>query len=99
MVRFHVIYVAVLSPASSCGLIFASDTEINLIEELSRIKRSAVSAPRSDSWGYRKAAIFRIVGRHLLNVWRIMRGEIDLTSYRFENMVFHLLHQRYECST
>jgi DNA polymerase elongation subunit (family B) len=69
--------------------------EINLIDELSRIKPGAVHVPRSDAWGYRKAAIFRIVGRHLLNVWRVMRGEIDLTSYRYENIVFHLLHNRY----
>ncbi|KAI8584678.1 hypothetical protein K450DRAFT_217450 [Umbelopsis ramanniana AG] len=68
--------------------------EINLIDELSRIKPGAVHAPRSDAWGYRKAAIFRIVGRHLLNVWRVMRSEIDLTSYRYENIVFHLLHNR-----
>ncbi|KAM3581203.1 DNA polymerase zeta [Umbelopsis sp. WA50703] len=68
--------------------------EINLIEEFSRIKRNDSAAMRSDSWGYRKAAIFRIVGRHLLNVWRIMRSEIDLTSYRYENIAFHLLHTR-----
>ncbi|KAH8553586.1 DNA polymerase zeta catalytic subunit [Umbelopsis sp. PMI_123] len=68
--------------------------EINLIEEMSRIKPGSVQVPRSDAWGYRKAAIFRIVGRHLLNVWRVMRSEIDLTSYRYENIVFHLLHHR-----
>lgn len=37
----------------------------------------------------------RIPGRILLDVWRLMRHEIALTSYTFENMAYHLLHRRF----
>ena len=39
---------------------------------------------------------FRASGRHVLNVWRLMRTELELSSYTLENTVFHLLHRRYE---
>jgi DNA polymerase zeta len=35
-----------------------------------------------------------ISGRIFLNVWRIMREELTLTSYSFENVSFHLLKKR-----
>ncbi|XP_048520386.1 DNA polymerase zeta catalytic subunit-like [Dendroctonus ponderosae] len=35
-----------------------------------------------------------IIGRIVLNVWRIMRHEIALQSYTFESVVYHLLHRR-----
>lgn len=37
----------------------------------------------------------RIRGRILLDVWRLMRHEIALTSYTFENISYHILHRRY----
>ena len=36
-----------------------------------------------------------IVGRILLNLWRICKHELTLTSYTFENVAYHTLHQRY----
>lgn len=36
----------------------------------------------------------KLCGRILLDVWRLMRSEIALTSYTFENMIFHVLHRR-----
>lgn len=36
----------------------------------------------------------QIRGRILLNVWRLIRHEIALTAYNFENVVYHVLHQR-----
>ncbi|XP_064212236.1 DNA polymerase zeta catalytic subunit isoform X2 [Tribolium castaneum] len=36
----------------------------------------------------------RITGRILLDVWRLLRHEVALQSYTFENIVYHLLHQR-----
>jgi DNA polymerase zeta len=33
-------------------------------------------------------------GRIILNVWRLLRGEVALTSYTFENTSFHVLHER-----
>lgn len=37
----------------------------------------------------------KIPGRILLDVWRLMRHEIALTSYTFENISYHILHRRY----
>lgn len=37
----------------------------------------------------------KIPGRILLDVWRLMRHEIALTSYTFENICYHVLHRRY----
>jgi DNA polymerase zeta len=36
----------------------------------------------------------RIPGRILLDVWRLMKHEIALTSYTFENISYHVLHRR-----
>lgn len=38
---------------------------------------------------------FKLYGRILLDVWRLMRGEINLMSYSFENIMYHVLHRRY----
>ena len=35
-----------------------------------------------------------IVGRILLDLWKILRGEITLNIYTFENTVYHVLHER-----
>ncbi|KAI8975441.1 hypothetical protein BDF20DRAFT_914372 [Mycotypha africana] len=65
----------------------------HLLDELSRVKMSSDSIKR-DTWGYQKASVYRVVGRHMLNVWRLMRSELTLTSYSFENVAYHLLHDR-----
>lgn len=36
----------------------------------------------------------KISGRIFLNVWRLLRSEIALTSYTFENVMYHILHRR-----
>jgi len=36
----------------------------------------------------------KIPGRIMLDVWRLMRHEIALTSYSFENIAYHILHRR-----
>ncbi|KAG6376574.1 hypothetical protein JVT61DRAFT_1552 [Boletus reticuloceps] len=37
---------------------------------------------------------FKVTGRHVFNVWRIMRSEQTLGSYTFENVAFYLLRKR-----
>ncbi|XP_011292459.1 DNA polymerase zeta catalytic subunit [Musca domestica] len=39
----------------------------------------------------------KLCGRILLDVWRLMRSEIALTSYTFENVMYHILHKRCPC--
>ena len=36
----------------------------------------------------------KIAGRIILNIWRLMRSEVALYSYTFENMMYHTLHER-----
>ncbi|KAF5276245.1 hypothetical protein FQR65_LT04050 [Abscondita terminalis] len=36
----------------------------------------------------------KVTGRIVLDVWRLMRHEIALQSYTFENIVYHILHKR-----
>lgn len=48
----------------------------------------------ADSWGFNMTAAIKITGRHMINIWRAMRGEVNLTQYTMENVVFHLLHRR-----
>ncbi|PPQ64274.1 hypothetical protein CVT24_008412 [Panaeolus cyanescens] len=47
-----------------------------------------------DRWGLRKTTTLKVHGRHILNLWRIMRSEKALTSYTFENVMFHVLGRR-----
>lgn len=55
-------------------------------------------APRqfggSDQWGMRTTSTFKVAGRHVLNVWRLMRVELSLNMYSFENVAFQLLNRR-----
>lgn len=37
----------------------------------------------------------KIHGRIVIDLWRLMRHEINLTSYSFENIMYHVLHRRY----
>lgn len=48
-----------------------------------------------DQWGMRKLSTFKVAGRHVLNSWRIMRSEKNLTTYTFENVVFDVLRRRF----
>lgn len=58
---------------------------------------AAVDADRSsrhDDYGDFEPGI-RLAGRVLLDVWRILRSEIALSSYTFENVMYHIMHRRY----
>ncbi|RKP04712.1 ribonuclease H-like domain-containing protein [Thamnocephalis sphaerospora] len=50
-----------------------------------------VAKDEVDSWGYRKASGIRVLGRHVINVWRVLRKELHLINYAFENVVFEVL--------
>jgi DNA polymerase zeta len=70
--------------------------EFNLCEELSRVKSQSHGrfGKDADKWGFEHTSTIRITGRHMINIWRAMRGELNLLQYTMENMVFHLLHKR-----
>nr|CAB3265529.1 DNA polymerase zeta catalytic subunit-like [Phallusia mammillata] len=49
----------------------------------------------ADVYGADNASEIHIVGRIVLNLWRLMRTEVALCDYSFESITFHLLHERH----
>ncbi|ELR03229.1 DNA polymerase zeta [Pseudogymnoascus destructans] len=70
--------------------------EYDLCEELSRMHTHSRghSEKDSDKWGSRHTSAISVTGRHMINIWRAMRNELNLLQYTMENVVFHLLHRR-----
>lgn len=68
--------------------------DYDLCDELSRTKSDSRGGKGSDKWGYNQTSTIRVTGRHMINIWRAMRGELNLLQYTIENVVFHLLHRR-----
>ncbi|KAK6353373.1 DNA polymerase zeta [Orbilia brochopaga] len=70
--------------------------DFNLCDELSRVRVQAHGrfGKEADRWGFTHTSSIRVTGRHLINIWRVMRGELNLLQYTMENVTFHLLHRR-----
>lgn len=70
--------------------------EYNLCDEFSRMKSQSHGrfGKEDDRWGFNHTSTIRVTGRHMINIWRAMRGELNLLQYTMENVVFHLLHRR-----
>ncbi|KAL1738666.1 ribonuclease H-like domain-containing protein, partial [Schizophyllum fasciatum] len=56
--------------------------------------RRAASAQGLDRWGLQKGTTIKVPGRHVLNIWRLMRTELTLSIYSFENVAFQVLRRR-----
>lgn len=70
--------------------------DYNLCDEFSRTKSQSHGryGKENDKWGFNQTSTIRITGRHVINIWRAMRGELNLLQYTMENISFHLLHRR-----
>ncbi|KLU90661.1 hypothetical protein MAPG_10513 [Magnaporthiopsis poae ATCC 64411] len=71
--------------------------DYDLCDEFSRIKsqpHGRRGGREADRWGYRTTSALRVTGRHMINIWRAMRGELSLQQYSMENVAWHLLHRR-----
>jgi DNA polymerase zeta len=70
--------------------------EYNLCDEISRMKSHSHGkfGKEADRWGFTHTSTISVTGRHMINIWRAMRGELNLLQYTMENVVFHLLHKR-----
>jgi DNA polymerase zeta len=70
--------------------------EFNLPDEFSRMKSQSHGrfGKDADRWGFTHTSTIRVTGRHMINIWRAMRGELNLLQYTMENVVFHILHKR-----
>ncbi|KAM4529024.1 DNA polymerase zeta catalytic subunit [Fundulus diaphanus] len=71
---------------------------VDLCQQLSRIpgdsKENRFAAER-DEYGADTMTEINIIGRVTLNLWRVMKTEVTLNNYSFENVAFHVLHQRF----
>lgn len=63
---------------------------LNLPPLLSRIPNIKSSLKNNQKFSEE----FNLPGRIVLDMWRLMRHEIALQSYTFENIVYHVLHKR-----
>lgn len=70
--------------------------DYNLCDEFSRMKTESHGrfGKENDRWGFNTTSTIRVTGRHMVNIWRAMRGELNLLQYTMENVVWHLLHKR-----
>lgn len=73
--------------------------EFDLCSQLSRVKSQSHGrfGIEADRWGFTHTSTIRITGRHMINLWRAMRAELNLLQYNIENVAFHLLHRRIPC--
>lgn len=69
---------------------------MQLTDDFSRVKEYGGGhfGKDADPWGQKKSASMRVVGRHSINIWRAMRGELAINSYTQENVTFKLLNRR-----
>lgn len=70
--------------------------DFDICDELSRVRSQAHGRfdKDADRWGFNHTSSIRVTGRHMINIWRAMRSELNLLQYTMENVVFHLLHRR-----
>ncbi|KAM9355265.1 DNA polymerase zeta catalytic subunit [Pholidichthys leucotaenia] len=75
---------------------------VDLCQQLSRVpgdsRENRFSAER-DEYGADAMTEINIIGRITINLWRVMKTEVTLNNYSFENVAFHVLHQRFPLYT
>ncbi|KZC10783.1 DNA polymerase zeta catalytic subunit, partial [Dufourea novaeangliae] len=84
----------------SWGYIMQRATHIgynNLTWQISRIPN--VTPTKGQTLDKDNLSDVKIPGRIVLDVWRIMRHEIGLLNYTFENVIYHVLRERIACPT
>ncbi|PLW35952.1 hypothetical protein PCASD_12701 [Puccinia coronata f. sp. avenae] len=72
------------------------ELDFDLVYEFGRVRSESYGrfAGKDDKWGYTHGSSIKITGRHVLSIWRIIRSELPLTQYTFENVVYHVLRTR-----
>uniref|UniRef100_A0A665WIA8 DNA polymerase zeta catalytic subunit n=1 Tax=Echeneis naucrates TaxID=173247 RepID=A0A665WIA8_ECHNA len=71
---------------------------VDLCQQLSRVPGDSKEnrfAADMDEYGADTMTEINIVGRIMINLWRLMKTEVTLNNYSFENVAFHVLHQRF----
>jgi DNA polymerase zeta len=70
--------------------------EFDLPDEFSRMKSQSHGrfGKEADAWGFTQSSSILITGRHMINIWRSVRGDLNLLQYTLENVAFHVLQKR-----
>nr|XP_031826946.1 DNA polymerase zeta catalytic subunit isoform X1 [Nomia melanderi] len=71
----------------------------NLVWQISRISNAIPTLLKEQTSDKDNFNDIKIPGRIVLDVWRIMRHEIALLNYTFENVMYHVLRERISCPT
>lgn len=81
--------------SASWGYLIERMRNFYLSNVLARLSRTNIkgNGKFGDRWGYTHTSAITVNGRHMLNIWRVLRSELSLTSYSIENVCFHLLHR------
>jgi DNA polymerase zeta len=68
-----------------------------MVYEIARVSTDVNTkfGKEDDPYGFKDTSAIVSSGRIFLNVWRLMRSELTLTSYTMESTVFHALHIRF----
>ncbi|XP_039603874.1 DNA polymerase zeta catalytic subunit [Polypterus senegalus] len=80
----------------------AAVLNVDLCQQLSRVPGDSKENRFStdlDEYGSDTMSEIHIIGRIVLNIWRMMKSEVTLNNYSFENVAFHVLHQRFPLFT
>jgi DNA polymerase zeta len=71
---------------------------INVLRLASRAPEAAsLKEKQDDAWGRDHASGIHVAGRIVLNLWRLMRSELKLTSYTLESVAAAVLRLRVPC--
>lgn len=72
------------------------EEDFHLDRELSRLYPTQPGDARhyNDEWGAKTGSDIHLVGREVFNVWRLMRGELTLSSYTLQNVAWETLRKR-----
>lgn len=69
--------------------------EYDISSDFSRLDiESSNREAKQDQWGAMKASSVHIAGRHVLNLWRLLRASVNLLRYNLQNCAFHVLKKR-----
>jgi DNA polymerase zeta len=70
---------------------------MELVKDLGRttMQSTGRNEGKLDRWNYTTTSSIRLTGRHTLPIWRVLKADVNLTQYTFENIAFHVLRERY----
>ncbi|XP_059153946.1 uncharacterized protein LOC131939568 isoform X2 [Physella acuta] len=75
----------------------AAHLNIDLCSQIARIpdeKDKNTFDAETNEWGAAYTSEIQVAGRIVLNMWRVIKHEVALNVYTFENVVYHVLHRR-----